>query len=50
MGLTDLVTSFVGGEVTRVYECRNCGATLRNGMDACPYCGPTDVVAFDVGE
>lgn len=52
MILTELVTSLVGGGVSRVrvYECRNCGATLFRATDACPYCGPTEVVTFEVAE
>jgi rubrerythrin len=38
-----------GGENDPLYECRSCGTALdENGVE-CPYCGPTDVVRFDLG-
>jgi rubrerythrin len=48
MILTELVTSLVGRGGPRLYECRHCGATLLKRTDPCPYCGPTEVVAFDL--
>jgi rubrerythrin len=48
MSLTELVTSLVGRGGPRVYECRHCGATLLGPTAVCPYCGPTDVVTFDI--
>lgn len=52
MILTELVTALVGGGEprVRVYECRNCGATLLRDTDACPYCGPTEVATFELDE
>lgn len=31
-----------------IYECRRCGTTLDYETDTCPYCGPTDVVRFEI--
>lgn len=35
-----------GVDVT--FECRTCGTTLEGENSACPYCGPTDVVCYDL--
>ncbi len=50
MILTELVTSLVSRGSLRVYECRHCGSTLLKRTDSCPYCGPTEVVAFELEE
>lgn len=31
-----------------VFECRACGTTLDGENSTCPYCGPTDVVCYDL--
>ncbi len=36
------------GENHLVYECRNCGTTIRSPGQECPYCGPTDVVTYEL--
>ncbi len=35
-------------EPTTVYECRYCGTTLDSQTDSCPYCGPTEVVEYEL--
>lgn len=35
-------------DVDVIYECRSCGTTVGGQDAACPYCGPTDVVCYDV--
>lgn len=36
------------GAAGAVYECRRCGTTLAADEECCPYCGPTDVVTFEL--
>jgi len=31
-----------------VYECRRCGATVDGYDEECPYCGPTDIVEYEI--
>lgn len=31
-----------------VHECRVCGTTLESGSARCEYCGPTDVVRYEI--
>lgn len=33
---------------TVLYECRTCGTTVDSELADCPYCGPTDVVRYDI--
>ncbi len=35
-------------ESTTVYECRHCGTTIDSQTDPCPYCGPTEVVEYEL--
>jgi len=35
-------------ESTTVYECRYCGTTIDSQTDSCPYCGPTEVVEYEL--
>lgn len=35
------------GATTVVVECRRCGTSLEEGIDACPYCGDAEVVRFE---
>ncbi|WP_255151631.1 zinc-ribbon domain-containing protein [Halorarius halobius] len=48
MSVHGFVTSMFATGPRYVYECRDCGATLEAGATVCPYCGPTDVVEFDL--
>ena len=48
MGLGDRFRALLGDGSHEVYECRACGTTLAPGEECCPYCGPTDVVRFDL--
>lgn len=31
-----------------IFECRKCGTTLNGKHATCPYCGPTDVVCYEL--
>jgi len=33
---------------TFVYECRRCGTTVDAHDEECPYCGPTDIVEYEI--
>jgi rubrerythrin len=35
-------------ESTTVYECRYCRTTIDSQTDSCPYCGPTEVVEYEL--
>jgi len=35
-------------EHSRVCECRHCGTTVSDETAACPYCGPVEIVTYDV--
>ena len=35
-------------QATTVYECRQCGTTVETEADACPYCGLTDIVEYEL--
>jgi rubrerythrin len=48
MGLIDWAAAMIGGGVREIYECRSCGTTLASCEESCPYCGPTDVVRFEL--
>ena len=48
MGFIDWAVAVIGGKVREVYECRECGTTLASREESCPYCGPTDVVRFEL--
>jgi ribosomal protein L37E len=48
MKLSGLAATVVGKGSRAVHECRRCGSTLRSTEDACSYCGPTDVVTYEL--
>jgi rubrerythrin len=48
MGFTDWALARIRDGVSEVYECRSCGTTLASREESCPYCGPTDVVRFEL--
>ena len=48
MGVRGFVTGVFGSDPETVYECRTCGTTVDSAAGVCPYCGPTDVVEFDL--
>ncbi|MFB6310979.1 MAG: hypothetical protein ABEH64_07330 [Salinirussus sp.] len=59
MGLTDLVTSVIGGDARgttiKVYECQNCGETFETGKNkerriSCPECVSSDVEQVGTAE
>lgn len=50
MGVRGFVSAVFETGPGIVYECRSCGATLDAGESVCPYCGPTDVVEYDLRE
>ncbi|WP_267905104.1 hypothetical protein [Halorussus halophilus] len=31
-----------------VYECRRCGTTVDAQSEECPYCGPADIVEYEI--
>ncbi len=35
-------------ESMTVYECRHCGTTIDSKTDPCPYCGPTEIVEYEL--
>jgi rubrerythrin len=47
-GVIGAVVGAGRGAAGPVYECRRCGTTLTAGEERCPYCGPTDVVTFEL--
>jgi rubrerythrin len=48
MGVRGFVIGVFDTGPETVYECRTCGTTLESAEETCPYCGPTDVVEFDL--
>lgn len=49
MDVTGLAATVFGGGTRVIYECRRCGTNLGSAAAACQYCGPTDVVRFELG-
>lgn len=35
-------------ESTVIRECKRCGTTLEVENETCPYCGPTEVVRYEI--
>jgi len=35
-------------EPTTIYECRHCGTTVDSQTDSCPYCGPTEIIEYEL--
>ncbi|WP_306053998.1 hypothetical protein [Natronococcus wangiae] len=33
---------------TTLYECRNCGETLAEGVDECPSCGSEEIAHYEI--
>jgi rubrerythrin len=50
MAITDFVPALTADDEGPVHECRDCGTTLSDPDESCPYCGPTDVVTFDCSD
>jgi rubrerythrin len=48
MGFIDWAVALTRGGLREIYECRSCGTTLASREASCPYCGPTDVVRFEL--
>jgi len=35
-------------EQSCVSECRHCGTTVSDETASCPYCGPAEIVTYDI--
>ena len=44
--LSSIRRLFESGDGGTVIECRNCGTTIGEATEPCPYCGPTEVVDY----
>jgi len=48
-GLLGTVGSWIrSAEPVVVYECRNCGATLKPKSERCPYCSHDTVAEYEI--
>lgn len=48
--MRNVLRALLGGRDRRivVYECRRCGTTVDAEEDPCPYCGPTDIMVYEI--